>query len=377
MEDSGSRSGSEEPAGYDPINQLEHDRKANDLRLKGRFERIFEKYSKDFTDVGDEIDMRTGDVVVNNGHLVNMQHEADPGKSASSQFVRLFAEGLEKEDGADESGNSDNDGVSDDGDELQGDYNRIGSTGNHDISESARDGNSRVASEARDVTKEYNRNSIAETSTDSMSGAETPTDLLDQIPALQEPLTALKNNSSQRDGLGPDAIVALGQNIANQIAQFMSRSNGRSIGRKTKAKVWDYPELPRRKRRRTESPVRSSHTRSPEPHIAQSPPGQESLWAPAKSRRPTGPRNMRRVTYDAFDEHARPAMEADDQRSKPRNDEELAAEQIDNELNGTTQRQASQDAEPNPQHEVAYHCGQVQSNERSDRGVETDLIQKL
>ena len=52
-------------------------RARNDLRLKSRFESIFEKFGKDFTGVGDEIDFQTGKIVVNNGHLTTMQGELD------------------------------------------------------------------------------------------------------------------------------------------------------------------------------------------------------------------------------------------------------------------------------------------------------------
>ena len=57
--------------------QLLQKRARNDLRLKSRFESIFEKFGKDFTGVGDEIDFRTGQIVVNNGHLTTMQGELD------------------------------------------------------------------------------------------------------------------------------------------------------------------------------------------------------------------------------------------------------------------------------------------------------------
>ncbi|EXJ90993.1 hypothetical protein A1O1_04100 [Capronia coronata CBS 617.96] len=52
----------------------------NDHLLKSRFESIFEKYSHDFTGVGDEIDIVKGKVVVNNGHLEGMEDEADVGE---------------------------------------------------------------------------------------------------------------------------------------------------------------------------------------------------------------------------------------------------------------------------------------------------------
>ncbi|KAL2870052.1 Myb-like DNA-binding domain protein [Aspergillus lucknowensis] len=48
---------------------IQEARAQNDLRLKSIFEDIFEKYGRDFTDVGDEIDLQTGKILVNNGHI--------------------------------------------------------------------------------------------------------------------------------------------------------------------------------------------------------------------------------------------------------------------------------------------------------------------
>jgi hypothetical protein len=56
---------------------LDARRYRNDLLLKSRFESIFEKYSHDFTDIGDEVDLLTGEIVVNNGHLEHMENERD------------------------------------------------------------------------------------------------------------------------------------------------------------------------------------------------------------------------------------------------------------------------------------------------------------
>ena len=58
---------------------LQERRVRNDLQLKSRLETIFEKYSKDFEGIGDEIDMRTGEIVVNNGHILGMTNERDIG----------------------------------------------------------------------------------------------------------------------------------------------------------------------------------------------------------------------------------------------------------------------------------------------------------
>ena len=64
---------------FEPEDDLQERRVRNDLQLKSRFETIFEKYSKDFEGIGDEIDMRTGEIVVNNGHILGMTSERDIG----------------------------------------------------------------------------------------------------------------------------------------------------------------------------------------------------------------------------------------------------------------------------------------------------------
>lgn len=55
-------------------------RARNDQKLKSLFEGIFEKYGKDFSDIGDEIDLQTGEIVVNKGHVQRMEHEDDTGE---------------------------------------------------------------------------------------------------------------------------------------------------------------------------------------------------------------------------------------------------------------------------------------------------------
>lgn len=71
--------------------ELDRARHENDLLLKGKFEAIFAKYSEDFTGVGDELDLNTGKIVVNNGHLHSMEGETDIGKPT----VRSASPGIE------------------------------------------------------------------------------------------------------------------------------------------------------------------------------------------------------------------------------------------------------------------------------------------
>ena len=62
---------------FDDEEDLKNRKIQNDLRLRSTLEAIFEKYSKDFSQVGDEIDLETGKIVVNNGHLLSMRDEQD------------------------------------------------------------------------------------------------------------------------------------------------------------------------------------------------------------------------------------------------------------------------------------------------------------
>lgn len=67
----------------DPDTDLHEQRARNDLHLKSRFEAIFEKYGQDFSAVADEIDLETGKIVVDKGHIQRMAHEQDVGQDAN------------------------------------------------------------------------------------------------------------------------------------------------------------------------------------------------------------------------------------------------------------------------------------------------------
>ena len=59
--------------------KLSLDRAYADNRFQATMAHIFEKYGRDFEGIGDEIDMMTGEIVVNNGHVQNMRSEVDVG----------------------------------------------------------------------------------------------------------------------------------------------------------------------------------------------------------------------------------------------------------------------------------------------------------
>lgn len=67
------------PRNDDPDAEFHERRARNDLRLKSIFESIFEKYSRDFSGIADEINLQTGEIVVDRGHVNGMRDETDPG----------------------------------------------------------------------------------------------------------------------------------------------------------------------------------------------------------------------------------------------------------------------------------------------------------
>jgi len=83
----------------------------NDQQLKSRFESIFEKYSQDFDGIGDEIDLFSGRIVVDNGHLKSMRTETDLGvdeeDGRGKAFLRAMTEAPDSED-SDFNENADN-----------------------------------------------------------------------------------------------------------------------------------------------------------------------------------------------------------------------------------------------------------------------------
>jgi hypothetical protein len=63
----------------------------NKERLRNAFDDIIGKYAHDFSTVGDEIDLETGEIVVNNGHLRRMRDEQDVGSTPAPTFLRDWA----------------------------------------------------------------------------------------------------------------------------------------------------------------------------------------------------------------------------------------------------------------------------------------------
>lgn len=65
--------------------EIDELKKRNNRRLKRAFDDIIEKYSRDFESTGDEIDLEKEEIVVNNGHILHMQHDRDAGKGKKAR----------------------------------------------------------------------------------------------------------------------------------------------------------------------------------------------------------------------------------------------------------------------------------------------------
>lgn len=345
------RSSSRDDAKSYDTDEYQRGRQRIDLKLKGTFERIFEKYARDFTGVGDEIDMETGEVVVDNGHLTYMQHERDTGKSASSRFVRAFADELEVEDGHDDNDDDEDDSFHQEPEEEEDELQRVPDDDEDELQHEPRQEDSQdeddYGREEEDVSDDEDGDyeDAAVDAGDEQSGDESDdlghgpdhfaldprlaqpdakispeqqyhstsvipsTEVSHSLPQISivDSLNQLVPHQDANGRIDPEAIQQLGQNIANQIAQFLMRAT--SINRQPQfsnesQNVWSAPPLPQDDFDPPSFFDRQRAAITPAPHRApsvwDSPSGGQSLWAPAASR-PKKRRRLLKHTETSFD----------------------------------------------------------------------------
>ncbi|KAK1715520.1 uncharacterized protein BDZ83DRAFT_587951 [Colletotrichum acutatum] len=102
----------------DPGFRFEQSRAFAAFKLKSTFEHIFQKYEKDFTGIGDEIDLRTGKIITNNGHLASMRYERDTGIPEDDDYEDedegvLLEEAVASDDDEEDGGSGEDDGGED------------------------------------------------------------------------------------------------------------------------------------------------------------------------------------------------------------------------------------------------------------------------
>lgn len=319
-------------ASVDDDPDLAQNRRANDARLKSRFEHIFEKYGKDFEGVGDEIDLETGSIVVNNGHLARMRHEVDPGQGASSQVLRVMQGSLQDEVGVHGDGFVIEDSTEelDDTEELVATTTTSGDSDSEAADEEDAEGTQTAGAAVsdelssdffptRDATPEKSRRSAqtwfetksagkrrlnsdqVAAQTRTTSHREFPEDQLTDLPFLEESVKSVQALPGQSGFVDPDAIQALGQSIAKQLARYMnvgSRKSKRISPERTTSRDsrWEFPTLPGDNIDRTPSPPLP---RSASAALFTASPGREaSIWAPQRQRRKRKPRLQSRLIHD-------------------------------------------------------------------------------
>jgi len=306
-------------ASVDDNPDLARDRRANDARLKSRFEHIFAKYGRDFDGVGDEIDLETGRIIVNNGHIARMQHEVDPGQGTSAQVLRVLggsrqsdslnitrSEGPVIEDSADEveddeelavvgtSGysGSDNDDENE-SEELSKSWARAPDELSSDFYPTQDATPERMKPISKlSVQKSAARHRVETDQTVGLSNvtsrSKSPGDPRMELPLLRESVAAMQALPGQRGSVDPDVIQALGQSIANQLAKFMTGDSKKPrkkspSQRAAKDTRWEYPILPGDRFERTPSPTLPE---SPSAALFVTSPNHEaSVWAPQQQRR--------------------------------------------------------------------------------------------
>jgi hypothetical protein len=369
-------------ASVDDEPDLAHNRRANDARLKSRFEHIFAKYGKDFEDVGDEIDLDTGEIVVNNGHLESMRHEVDPGKSVSSQVLQVLGgsahtknssnsiptvgivnesstEGSDDEEGLSVAGSS---GYSSGNANIDEDDNRRPREATRAPDQrlsgfdEARD-DSQFISDQRDMApleqktgvseNEQNINSRSHPTSRGRSQESAPMNL----SFLQNSMEAVLAKPGQGESIDPGVIQALGQSIANQLAMFMNnpskkRKSESSNRRTTNDSRWEYPVLPGDPTARTPSPPPPASSSAA--LFARSPDDEASIWAAEVPRRHKRQRTSLRTT-ETIDSAA-----GDDERDD---------ESLPNVPHAPTPRQNSSRNNETSNGRVCSHCGVTKSRQ--------------
>jgi hypothetical protein len=306
-------------ASVDDNPDLARDRRANDARLKSRFEHIFAKYGRDFDGVGDEIDLETGRIIVNNGHIARMQHEVDPGQGTSAQVLRVLggtrqsdsvnitrdeepviedsAEDMEYDEELDAVGTSGYSGSDNDDEDESEELSRTWARAPDELSSDFYPTQDATPERVQTVSKSFAQKSAARHRVDNdravqtlqvASRSKSPVHPPVEMPLLRESMAAMQALPGQRGSVDPDMIQALGQSIANQLAKFMTgdskKPKRKSPSQRTaKDTRWEYPMLPGDRIERTPSP---SLPESPSAALFVTSPNHEaSVWAPQQRRR--------------------------------------------------------------------------------------------
>jgi hypothetical protein len=283
----------EEEEVSDPDADLQQRRARLDYKLKSTFEAIFEKYGQDFEGVGDEIDLETGEVVVNNGHLLEMQDERDAGDTSRRNLLRDYTEEVEDIDDIPESSLEETEVLDDEDDEGEDEE--------------------EVLSEDEEMMEDdmilrgfAKANRFVQASPELGSSRAV-------IPPRREPRPIAVSRPAVRENALPsrtDILAQFGPQLGPQIVDFVSHQQVPNDSHVEPA--WRAPELP--SFAPVKRPVVKRAALAPEVQRSPSPEASRSIWAPVVTR---GPRKPKAISGNAvFRGHS---VKAVHNRNQPQN----------------------------------------------------------
>lgn len=284
--------------GYDADQELQYRRAELDHRLKNTFESIFAKYERDFDGIGDEIDLRTGEVVVDNGHLLEMMNEKDAGiERRRWDGEEESDEEEEAEDYPEDQDSADAQEILDSADEDEGHNNGyvdeqvIGSDPDHA---------SVIEYEEEPVDDEVEVST--ETSMDDddliLRGFAQASRFARTSPMLQS--TAYQHQAHSK-GLATqddfqsahrDILEQFGPELGPQIVEYITQQDQAAKDSHIEP-AWRAPELP--KFTKPQPTVNRMTSRAPLPGRARSPEESASIWAAPSIRRSRATHSSRRI----------------------------------------------------------------------------------
>lgn len=254
--------------------QLEQRRARLDYKLKSTFEAIFDKYGKDFDGVGDEIDLYTGEIIVNNGHLRKMQDERDAG--VISKARRAFTESTTEADDLPTSSVDETDLMDeDDEDEEDADMN----DDREDDDETTSDDD--VVGDTILLRGFAQANRFMQKSTEAESSSRPP-----PLEHHREDRRRLSMGGSVLPTRS-DILLQFGPQLGPHIAEFVSQQQVPESPIPDDSHIesaWRVPRIPFPKP--VKRPIKKVVKMAPEPERSPSPEDSNSIWAPQIPGRP-------------------------------------------------------------------------------------------
>jgi len=270
--------------GYDPDAELSQRRAQLQYKLKTKWEELFTKYERNFDGIGDEVDLVTGEIYVNNGHLLEMEDEDDEG-----DIYRAHRSLEETTDGLDNDLAYDTDGTDpllkeDSLDSLDEEENELSDEEMMEDDLILRG----FAKASQNIQPERSVSPILGTPLKDPQGTE------ELVLSSVEP----------RDMPSPSAILAqFGPEIGPQIVQFVT--TGQMVDDSLVEPAWRAPPLPR------SLSVMKPIPKVPAPHIiperSPSPKTKRSLWTETPGRRErsvykkSNPERAKSIAYHVSD----------------------------------------------------------------------------